>query len=54
MDKDPAMDKMVSNVKVGRGRRVAIAAVAVIVVALLLGVVVVDSWQAHLAEFRGG
>jgi hypothetical protein len=45
MDKDPAMDKMVSKVKIGRGRRVAITAVAVIVVALLIAVVV--------AGFRG-
>ena len=41
MGKDAAIDKMVSNVKIGSGRRVAIAAVVVIAVALLLGVVVV-------------
>jgi hypothetical protein len=38
--KDLVMDKMVSRVKIGRGRRVVIAAVVVIAVALLLGVVV--------------
>jgi len=47
MDKDPSMDKMVSNVKIGRGRRVAIAAIAVIAVALLLGVVVVGFRGRH-------
>lgn len=41
MDKDPGMDNMVSKIKIGRGRRLAIAAVVVIAVALLLGVVVV-------------
>lgn len=40
MDKDAAMDRMVSKVKIGRGRRVVIAAVVVIAVGLLLGVVV--------------
>jgi len=48
MDKDPAMDEMVSKVKIGRGRRVVIAAVAVIVVALLLGVVVVGFRCRHI------
>ena len=50
MDKDPAMDKMVSKVKIGRGRRVAIAAVVVIVVALLLGVVVVGFRGRHILQ----
>ena len=50
MDKDPAMDEMVSKVKIGRGRRVAIAAVAVIVVALLLGVVVFGFRGRHISQ----
>jgi hypothetical protein len=45
MENDQAMDQMVKKVKIGRGRRVAITAVAILVVALLLGVVV--------AGFRG-
>ncbi len=50
MDKDLAMDEMVSKVKIGRGRRVAIAVVAVIVVALLLGVVVVGFRGRHISR----
>jgi hypothetical protein len=53
MDKDPAMDEMLSKVKIGRGRRVAIAAVAVIVVALLLGVVVVGFRGRHILRNSG-
>lgn len=45
MENDQAMDQIVKKVKMGRGKRVAITAVVVIVVALLLGVVV--------AGFRG-
>jgi hypothetical protein len=45
MDEDRSIDEMVSKVKTGRGRRVAIMVAVVILVALLLGVVV--------AGFRG-
>jgi hypothetical protein len=48
MENDTAMDQMVKKVKAGRGRQVAIAAVAVIVVALLLGVVVVGFRGRHI------
>jgi serine acetyltransferase len=48
MENDQSMDQMVKKVKIGRGRRVAIAAVAVIVVALLLGVVVVGFRGRHI------
>jgi len=50
MDKDSAMDNMVSKVKIGRGRRVAIAAVVVIAVAFLLGVVVVGFRGRHILQ----
>jgi hypothetical protein len=50
MDKDPAMDEMVSKVKIGRRRRVAIMVVAVIVVALLLGVVVIGFRGRHISR----
>jgi len=50
MDKDPAMDEIVSKVKSGRGRRVAVAALAVILVALLLGVVVVGFRGRHILQ----
>ena len=41
MGNDRAMDEMVRKLKIGRGRRLAIMVAAVIVVAVLLGVVVV-------------
>ena len=50
MENDQSMDQMVKKVKIGRGRRVAIAVVAVIVVALLLGVVVVGFRGRHIAR----
>jgi hypothetical protein len=48
MENDPAMNEMVRKVKIGRGRRVAITAVAILVVGLLLGVVVVGFRGRHI------
>jgi hypothetical protein len=48
MENDPAMNEMVRKVKTGRGRRVAITAVATLVVALVLGVVVVGFRGRHI------
>jgi hypothetical protein len=48
MESDQAMNEMVRKVKIGRGRRVAITAVAILVVALLLGVVVVGFRGRHI------
>lgn len=50
MNKDRVMDNMVSNLKIGRGRRVAIAAVVVIAVGLLLAVVVVGFRGRHILQ----
>jgi hypothetical protein len=50
MDKDDAMANMVSNLKVGRTRRIAIAAVVVIAVGLLLAVVVVGFRGRHILQ----
>ena len=50
MDKDLAMDELVKRVKIGRGRRVAITGAAVVVIALLLGVVVVGFHGRHTSQ----
>jgi flagellar basal body-associated protein FliL len=50
MAKDREMSEMVRNTKIGRGRRVAILVAAVVLVAVLIGVVVAGFRGRHISQ----